>query len=134
MTTACILLLEDNPTELKTFEIKAKKYLLPGDIIFTAMSGSQAIAIIESAERRPCIFILDLNMPGEIKGFDVLRWIRDQPSFKTCAVIILTTSDDPRDRERAFELGATRFYTKPKTTLETGVLLKQILEEFREGC
>lgn len=131
---ACILLLEDNPTELKTFEMKAKKYLDPGDIIFTAMNGQQAIDVIRSTEDkpdRPCIFILDLNMPGEVKGFDVLRWIRLQIEFTCCPVIILTTSDDPKDRERSFELGATRFYTKPKTNLETGVLLKQILEEFR---
>ena len=85
---ACILLLEDNPTELKTFEMKAKKYLDPGDIIFTATGGQQAIDVIRSTEGkpdRPCIFILDLNMPGEVKGFDVLRWIRLQIEF-TCHV------------------------------------------------
>ncbi len=132
---ACILILEDNPTELATLQLKIKRLLLPGDIVFTAESGQGAIDVIEERSKtkdRPFIFILDLNMPGEVKGFDVLRWIRACPAYKGCAVVILTTSDAEADKTRAMELGATRYYTKPRSIIEVGPLLKQILADFRD--
>jgi CheY-like chemotaxis protein len=134
MHKACVLILEDNPTELATFQLKIKKYLLPGDVVYTATSGKEAIAVIEAQGKtanRPCIFVLDLNMPGEIKGFDVLRWIRQQPEYADCAIVILTSSDDAQDEAKAMSLGATRFYTKPRMMIQVGALLKTILDDFR---
>jgi CheY-like chemotaxis protein len=55
--------------------------------------------------------ILDLKMPGT-SGFDVLRWIRRQPTFRKLPVVILTTSVDPAEAANAYELGAA-FLTKP---------------------
>lgn len=132
---ACVLILEDDVTMLTTLEMKIRRLLTPGDVVFTADSGEAAIDVIKarsSSDDRPCIFILDLNMPGEIKGFDVLRWIRGQAEYAGCAVIILTTSDAPADRTRAMELGATRYYTKPRSTIEIAPMLKSILADFRE--
>lgn len=133
---ACILILEDDATMLTTLEMKIKRLLtMPGDVVFTASSGEAAIEIIKARSTspdRPCIFVLDLNMPGEIKGFDVLRWIRSQSEYAGCAVIILTTSDAPADRQRAMDLGATRYYTKPRSIIEITPMLKQILADFRE--
>jgi DNA-binding response OmpR family regulator len=132
---ACVLILEDDVTMLTTLEMKIRRLLTPGDVVFTADSGEAAIDVIKarsSSEDRPCIFILDLNMPGEVKGFDVLRWIRSQSEYAGCAVIILTTSDAPADRARAMELGATRYYTKPRSTIEIAPMLKSILADFRE--
>jgi DNA-binding response OmpR family regulator len=132
---ACILILEDNPTELATIELKIKRLLGPGDMVFIAKNGAEAIEVIKSrseSEDRPCIFILDLNMPGEIKGFDVLRWIREQSAYIGCAVVILTTSDSEADRAKADELGATRYYIKPRSVIEVGPMLKQILADFRD--
>jgi DNA-binding response OmpR family regulator len=133
---ACVLILEDNPTELAVIEMKIKRLLdQPGDMVFTAVDGSAAINVIKERsqnEDRPCIFILDLNMPGEVKGFDVLRWIRSTSEYSGCAVIILTTSDSDADRQRAMDLGATRYYTKPRSLIEVGPMLKQILNDFRE--
>lgn len=132
---ACVLILEDDATMLTTLEMKIRRLLTPGDVVFTAASGEAAIDVIKarsSSPDRPCIFILDLNMPGEVKGFDVLRWIRSQVEYSGCAVIILTTSDAPADRARAMELGATRYYTKPRSTIEIAPMLKNILSDFRE--
>jgi DNA-binding response OmpR family regulator len=131
---ACILILEDDQTQLATLEMKLKRFTDPGDVVFTAADGQSAIDVIQSrvdSPDRPCIFILDLNMPGEIKGFDVLRWIRGRSEYAGCAVVILTTSDAEVDRKRAMELGATRYYTKPRSMIEVGPMLKQILADFR---
>jgi DNA-binding response OmpR family regulator len=132
---ACVLILEDDVTMLSTLEMKIRRLLTPGDVVFTADSGEAAIDVIKdrsSSEDRPCIFILDLNMPGEVKGFDVLRWIRGRAEYSGCAVIILTTSDAPADRAKAMELGATRYYTKPRAMIEIAPMLKSILADFRE--
>jgi DNA-binding response OmpR family regulator len=132
---ACILILEDDETQLATLEMKLKRLILPGDLVFTAADGQAAIDVIKARAEspdRPCIFVLDLNMPGVIKGFDVLRWIRSQAEYSGCAVVILTTSDSETDRARAMELGATRYYTKPRSMIEVGPMLKQILADFRD--
>jgi DNA-binding response OmpR family regulator len=132
---ACVLVLEDDATQLATLEMRSKRLLGPGDVVFTASDGRKAIDIIQErleSPDRPCIFILDLNMPGEIKGFDVLRWIRGRSEYAGCAVVILTTSDSQMDRDRAIELGATRYYTKPRSLIEVGPLMKQILSDFRD--
>ena len=132
---ACILILEDNPTELATVEMRIKRLLSPGDVVHTATDGQSAIDLIKARSTeadRPCIFILDLNMPGPIKGFDVLQWIREQAEYSGCAVVVLTTSDNPADRERAMNLGANRYYIKPRSLIEVGPLLKQILSDYRD--
>src|SRR5215472_4175102 len=60
----------------------------------------------------PDLMLLDLNMPG-ISGFDVLIWVRKQPGLSLLRVIVLTTSDDVRDVNLAYQLGANSFIIKP---------------------
>jgi CheY-like chemotaxis protein len=45
-------------------------------------------------------------------GFDVLEWVKKSPRFKKLPVIILSSSDDPDDMERAKRLGATKYFMK----------------------
>src|SRR5690349_19737256 len=60
----------------------------------------------------PGLVLLDLNMPG-LSGFDVLRWIRQQPGLRTLRVVVLTSSDETRDVNLAYQLGANSFLVKP---------------------
>jgi CheY-like chemotaxis protein len=60
----------------------------------------------------PSIVMLDLKMPG-VDGFDVLRWIRRQPSLKSLPVIVLTSSEHIFDIQKAYQLGANSFLVKP---------------------
>ncbi len=60
----------------------------------------------------PAILLLDLKMPFK-DGFDVLRWIRDNPSFRKLVVIMFSGSSLERDVEQAFELGVNSFVMKP---------------------
>lgn len=57
------------------------------------------------------LVLLDLNLPKK-NGFEVLEWIRQQPHFRDLPVVIYTSSDLQKDRERAQALGATRFEVK----------------------
>jgi len=82
--------------------------------------GEQAIAYLKGegkyANRAeyplPCLLLLDLKMPNK-DGFQVLEWLRTQPSLSALRVVVLTTSGETRDINRAYQLGANSFLTKP---------------------
>ncbi|CAG9196786.1 Response regulator receiver domain-containing protein [Paraburkholderia tropica] len=58
------------------------------------------------------VVLLDLRMP-RVDGFEVLRRLKADPSTATVPVIVLTTTDDPREIERCYELGCNVYITKP---------------------
>ena len=60
----------------------------------------------------PALFLLDLKMPV-MNGFEVLRWIRQQPTLSATRVVVLTGSDHLRDVNQAYQLGANSFMVKP---------------------
>jgi CheY-like chemotaxis protein len=60
----------------------------------------------------PALILLDIKMHG-IDGLEVLRWIRTQPGLGTIRVVMLTSSDDTKDVNAAYQLGANSFLTKP---------------------
>jgi len=60
----------------------------------------------------PDLMLLDLKMP-RVDGFEVLTWIRQQPSLAALRVVVLTSSDALRDVNRAYQLGANSFMVKP---------------------
>lgn len=61
---------------------------------------------------RPDVVLLDLGLPGK-SGFEVLSWMRAQPDFDGVIIVILTASNREADADRAYELGANFYLTKP---------------------
>ena len=61
----------------------------------------------------PLLILLDINMPGAINGLDVLRQLKTDASTRNLPVIMLTTTDDPREIARCYELGCNIYVTKP---------------------
>lgn len=60
----------------------------------------------------PALVLLDIKLPG-VDGFEVLRWIRAQSNFARLCVVMLTSSDEVRLVNRAYQLGANSFLVKP---------------------
>ena len=60
----------------------------------------------------PSVMLLDLKMPF-LDGFEVLTWINSQPSLKEIPVVVLTSSAEERDRQKATALGATGYFGTP---------------------
>jgi CheY-like chemotaxis protein len=60
----------------------------------------------------PDLLLLDLKMP-RVNGFEVIQWVRDQPHLGALRIVVLTTSSDIRDVERAYLLGAHSYLAKP---------------------
>lgn len=82
--------------------------------------GRQAIAYLKGegafadrvAHPLPDILLLDLKMPG-LTGHEVLEWMRRDGRFERIRVCMLTSSDEPRDRRRATQAGASGYLVKP---------------------
>jgi len=85
----------------------------------TASSGDEAIRYLNGiahgvagAMALPAVMVLDLKMPGR-SGFEVLEWIRSQPSLASMPVVVMTSSDSDSDVARAMTLGANSYLVKP---------------------
>jgi CheY-like chemotaxis protein len=76
----------------------------------------------------PDLILLDLKMPG-MDGFEVLQWLRNQPGISRIAVIVLTSSDNLYDVNRAYALGANTFLVKP-TDFNNYVNLTKLVSDF----
>lgn len=58
------------------------------------------------------LLLLDIRMPG-LDGIEVLRRVKGDPRLKSMPVIMLTTTDDPREVGLCYELGCNNYLTKP---------------------
>jgi CheY-like chemotaxis protein len=100
-----ILLVEDDDVAAESVTRSLKK--VSSDIeIVTAENGQVALDIIEGKREgctitRPYIVLLDLNMPI-MNGHEFLENIRSSEKHKDIVVFVLTTSDDDRDRSKAY--------------------------------
>jgi two-component system, response regulator len=72
--------------------------------------GGLAIEMLKAAETPPKLVLLDLKMP-RVDGFEVLRIL--PPEIRTYPIVVMSSSDEPRDRTHAFELGCDDYVVKP---------------------
>lgn len=81
----------------------------------TAADGQEALKILsEELVILPDLIFMDLNMP-KMDGFTCLDKIKQNKDLKEIPVMILSTSTNPKDMEKAKNLGAKTFITKPST-------------------
>jgi CheY-like chemotaxis protein len=73
----------------------------------------------------PCLVLLDLKMP-RVSGLEVLKWIRGQPRVCTMPVLMLTSSNQDSDVQRAYLLGANGYLIKPSRTDDMLAMAKGI--------
>jgi two-component system response regulator len=119
MTDKKILLVEDNPSDVKLTQRALDKNNLLNDLV-VAMDGQEALDYLFGGGRhsgrnvadQPAIILLDLKLP-KIDGLTVLQRIRDDARTRLIPVIILTTSSEEMDLARAYELGANSYIRKP---------------------
>lgn len=115
-----ILLVDDDDIDVMNVEraFKRNRILNP---LYVARDGIEALALLRSAgpdgvpkERR--LILLDLNMP-RMNGLEFLRELREDPELRFLTVIVLTTSDDERDKVEAYNLNVAGYIIKPVTFL-----------------
>ncbi|HVW86362.1 MAG TPA: response regulator [Bryobacteraceae bacterium] len=113
-----LLLVEDCADDIMLAERALAKNRVQANMR-VARSGREAWDLLgeETGGPLPKAVFLDLNMP-DWNGFDLLRRLRANDRTKSLPVVILTTSKEPADIERSYELGANSFVTKPVDFME----------------
>lgn len=119
-----ILLIDDDKDDRELF-CEAVEEIAPEIICYTAGGCQKALAMINNKEVDiPDIIFLDVNMPV-ISGWQCLSMMKEQEAYKDVPVIMYSTTSRRQDIDKALELGALCFYTKPpdfkdlKKSLET---------------
>ena len=119
MASHKILLVEDNPDDVELALHACRRNRLSAEVV-VARDGEEALeylfAIGRYAGREqgdlPAVMVLDLKLPG-MDGLEVLRSIRQRPETRRLPVVILTSSDEERDRLKSYQEGANSFVHKP---------------------
>jgi CheY-like chemotaxis protein len=125
-------LAEDNDGDVFLVRRALEKRGLAHELVL-AHNGEEALVWLDhhcgdsNGEARPDLILLDLNLP-RVDGGQLLSHIRKTDSFSRTPVIVLTSSDSPKDRQMALELGANLYFRKP-TDLASFMDLGRIVEE-----
>jgi CheY-like chemotaxis protein len=132
-STATILLGEDNPADVYLIRQALDEHGVKYELEVASHGGEMIDAIGRGAA--PDLIVLDLNLPRH-DGLEILRLIRDEPSLDGVPVVILTSSDSPKDRAAASVLSADRYIRKPSNLDEfmaIGQTLRSILCDRRQA-
>ena len=119
MNIKSILLVEDNSQDEKLILRSLRKVNLVNQVD-VVRDGQQALDYLfregEFAGREgvdlPTVVLLDVGLP-RVSGLDVLKRLRNDPRTHLQPVVILTSSDEERDRLASYEDGANSFVRKP---------------------
>jgi CheY-like chemotaxis protein len=80
----------------------------------------------------PHLLVLDLKMPLR-NGFDVLAWLREHSELETLPVVVLSSSEEPADVEKAYESGASGYLVKPSSYLSYTEIVRTLREFLMNG-
>lgn len=123
-----IYLADDDADDRELF-VDALREVDPSVVLTQAEDGLKLMEILGTIQDPlPEILFLDINMPG-MGGFECLEEIRKkQDGLREINIIILSTSNDPGDIERALELGATFYAVKPSSFDVLKSFVEQVLQ------
>jgi CheY-like chemotaxis protein len=114
-----ILVVEDDPNDLLLIQRAFGKVRILNPLQSVG-NGDDAVAYLAGegpyADREqhpfPVLVLLDLKLPRR-SGLEVLQWIRAQAGLKRLPVVVLTSSKEATDVNRAYDLGANSYLVKP---------------------
>jgi CheY-like chemotaxis protein len=110
-----ILLVEDDEVDVTNVRRAFKKNNIRNPL-WVAGNGVEGLEMLRGDEipRDRRLVLLDLNMP-RMNGIEFLRELRADPELRLTPVVVLTTSDDERDRVNAYDLNVAGYILKPVT-------------------
>ncbi len=110
-----IMLIEDDEVDVLTVR-RALQQTRITNPLYTASDGEDALEKLRSGEVSldGLLLLLDLNMP-RMSGIEMLQSLRKDPDLKHLPVVVLTTSDDERDKIEAYNLNVAGYIVKPVT-------------------
>jgi len=116
-----MLLAEDDPDDVFLFR-RALREANFNTRVWVACDGQEAIDYLDrqgafsemTGNSCPSLMLLDLGIPYK-DGFEVLKWIRQQPELKRLVVVVFSSVEKIEDINRAYDLGANSYLVKPAT-------------------
>ncbi len=128
-----ILYIEDNADEADVFRRAVSR--LPQSPSFTILStGTEAINYLLQqgnylgvATTMPKLVLIDLNLPGH-SGFDVIQQVRATSRTRYLPLVVYSTSDNPNDIRRAYDLGANAYLIKPGSYHEVSAMMSRAID------
>jgi two-component system response regulator len=127
-----ILLVEDNPDDQALILRAISKNNILNEAVI-ARDGAEALDYLFGTGKYsgrdtsvlPQVVLLDLMLP-KIGGFEVLRRLRADPRTRILPTVILTTSNEEKDRLNGYDLGANSFVRKPVDFVEFIEAVRQL--------
>ncbi len=133
-----ILLVEDDEVDIMTVKRAFKKGNITNPL-YLAGNGIEALAMLRNTPEQPSLIpperrliLLDLNMP-KMNGLEFLHELRADPAIRHIPVVVLTTSNEERDRVQAYNLNVAGYILKP-VTFNTFVELMVTLNKYWTVC
>jgi CheY-like chemotaxis protein len=115
-----ILLVEDDEVDVMNVKRAFKKVNI-NNPLYVATNGIEALAMLGSKNGEPPevpverrLILLDLNMP-KMGGIEFLQKLRSDPQLKPTPVVVMTTSNQDKDRVEAYNLNVAGYILKPVT-------------------
>jgi CheY-like chemotaxis protein len=117
-----ILLIEDDRVDIMTVQRALMKNSISNPL-HIARTGLEALSMLrgeggyEKMTPPPALILLDLNLP-KMSGIEFLHELRGDPELKDQRIIVLTSSNEPKDRAAAFEYDVDDYIVKPHSFAE----------------
>ena len=110
-----VVLVEDDEVDVMNVRRAFKKNNITNPL-FVAANGLEALALMRdpATPTKNRIVLLDLNMP-KMNGIEFLRALRADPQMSHTPVVVLTTSNEDKDRVEAFQFNVAGYLLKPVT-------------------
>jgi CheY-like chemotaxis protein len=122
-----ILLIEDDRIDAMTVT-RALRDLGSTNPLHHVTDGEKALSfLVDPASPRPMLILLDLNMP-RMNGAEFLAVIKADDLFRAIPIVVLTTSQEDRDRLRAFDLSAAGYIVKPVDYTQFVNVMRTVLD------
>src|SRR5215470_14927925 len=133
---APVLVAEDDPNDVFLLRRAFQKAGIFNSIV-VAHNGQEAIDYLSaegpyrnrSSHPFPALLFLDLKMPL-VDGFDVLTWLNRHTLERSLPVVILSSSNQERDIERAQRMGASDYCVKPQQFEELVEIVQRVREKW----
>jgi CheY-like chemotaxis protein len=113
-----IIMVEDDEGHARLIEKNIRRAGVNNEII-PFMNGTDALAYLLGPDGsgtvsagRQLLVLLDLNLP-DMTGIDILQRLKENQHTRRSPVVVLTTTDDAREIQRCYDLGANVYITKP---------------------
>jgi DNA-binding response OmpR family regulator len=95
---------------------------------FEVLEAEDGLSALDIARRqKPALIVLDIMMPGELDGLQVLAAIKADPALINTKIIMVTARGQAQDYDHGMKLGADAYFIKPFSPLQLVASIKEIL-------